>query len=130
MSYTAESYMINRIYLTDYLHCPHHHTLLSLHELPQTEVSCVERAPAASLRAPPGSARSRRPVFPPALTRRVCIKGSQSAPIMSTVSPDKRRKMESALNQLKKLTVVVADTGDFNGNNRPLLTLMLAWLAC
>ncbi|KAM9861326.1 transaldolase [Aulostomus maculatus] len=33
---------------------------------------------------------------------------------MSTVSPDKRRKMDSALNQLKKLTVVVADTGDFN----------------
>ncbi|XP_008291592.1 transaldolase [Stegastes partitus] len=33
---------------------------------------------------------------------------------MSTVSPDKRRKMESALNQLKKHTVVVADTGDFN----------------
>lgn len=34
---------------------------------------------------------------------------------MSSVSPDKRRKMESALNQLKKHTVVVADTGDFNG---------------
>lgn len=34
---------------------------------------------------------------------------------MSNVSPDKRRKMESALNQLKKHTVVVADTGDFNG---------------
>nr|XP_020493340.1 transaldolase [Labrus bergylta] len=33
---------------------------------------------------------------------------------MSNVSPDKRRKMESALNQLKKHTVVVADTGDFN----------------
>ncbi|XP_043998549.1 transaldolase [Gambusia affinis] len=33
---------------------------------------------------------------------------------MSSGSPDKRRKMESALNQLKKLTVVVADTGDFN----------------
>lgn len=30
-------------------------------------------------------------------------------------SPDKRRKMESALEQLKKYTVVVADTGDFNG---------------
>ncbi|XP_017562738.1 transaldolase [Pygocentrus nattereri] len=29
-------------------------------------------------------------------------------------SPDKRRKMESALDQLKKFTVVVADTGDFN----------------
>lgn len=29
-------------------------------------------------------------------------------------SPDKRRKMESALEQLKKYTVVVADTGDFN----------------
>lgn len=34
---------------------------------------------------------------------------------MLSVSPDKRRKMESALNQLKKYTVVVADTGDFNG---------------
>ncbi|KAJ8247456.1 hypothetical protein GJAV_G00246650 [Gymnothorax javanicus] len=31
-----------------------------------------------------------------------------------SVSPDKRRKMESALDQLKKHTVVVADTGDFN----------------
>lgn len=36
---------------------------------------------------------------------------------MSSLSPDKRRKMESALNQLKKHTVVVADTGDFNGKN-------------
>ncbi|XP_056134746.1 transaldolase [Lampris incognitus] len=33
---------------------------------------------------------------------------------MSSVSPDKRRKMETALHQLKKYTVVVADTGDFN----------------
>ncbi|KAE8297569.1 Transaldolase [Larimichthys crocea] len=34
---------------------------------------------------------------------------------MSSESPDKRRKMsESALSQLKKHTVVVADTGDFN----------------
>ncbi len=31
------------------------------------------------------------------------------------MSPDKRRKMESALEQIKKYTVVVADTGDFNG---------------
>ena len=37
---------------------------------------------------------------------------------MSSVSPDKRRKMESALNQLKKHTVVVADTGDFNGEGQ------------
>ncbi|MFT7806977.1 Transaldolase-like [Arapaima gigas] len=29
-------------------------------------------------------------------------------------TPDKRAKMESALDQLKKYTVVVADTGDFN----------------
>uniref|UniRef100_A0A3B1J8Y3 Transaldolase n=1 Tax=Astyanax mexicanus TaxID=7994 RepID=A0A3B1J8Y3_ASTMX len=29
-------------------------------------------------------------------------------------SPEKRRRMESALDQLKKFTVVVADTGDFN----------------
>ncbi|CAL1604736.1 unnamed protein product [Knipowitschia caucasica] len=33
---------------------------------------------------------------------------------MSSKSPDKRRKMESALSQLKQYTVVVADTGDFN----------------
>ncbi|XP_053275533.1 LOW QUALITY PROTEIN: transaldolase [Pleuronectes platessa] len=33
---------------------------------------------------------------------------------MSSESLDKRRKMESALNQLKKHTVVVADTGDFH----------------
>jgi len=33
---------------------------------------------------------------------------------MSSLSPDKRRKMETALEQLKKHTVVVADTGDFN----------------
>ncbi|XP_066556461.1 transaldolase [Amia ocellicauda] len=31
-----------------------------------------------------------------------------------SVSPDKRRKMESVLEQLKRHTVVVADTGDFN----------------
>ncbi|MBN3315369.1 TALDO Transaldolase, partial [Atractosteus spatula] len=31
-----------------------------------------------------------------------------------SVSPDKRCKMESALEQLKRFTVVVADTGDFN----------------
>lgn len=55
-------------------------------------------------------------VSPPALTCPVCIKESQSLLIMSTVSPDKRRKMESALEQLKKHTVVVADTGDFKGN--------------
>merc|ERR1712002_321500 len=42
------------------------------------------------------------------------IKGSLSPLIMSTVSPDKRRKMETALSQLKTHTVVVADTGDFN----------------
>lgn len=53
---------------------------------------------------------------PPALTCLACIKESQSLLIMSSVSPDKRRKMESALEQLKKHTVVVADTGDFNGS--------------
>lgn len=31
------------------------------------------------------------------------------------MSTDKRRKMASALEQIKKYTVVVADTGDFNG---------------
>ncbi|RXM30038.1 Transaldolase [Acipenser ruthenus] len=31
-----------------------------------------------------------------------------------SVSPVKRQKMESALEQLKQHTVVVADTGDFN----------------
>lgn len=52
--------------------------------------------------------------------------------MMSSVSPDKRRKMESALNQLKKHTVVVADTGDFNGEITPAISdmLLLAWLAC
>lgn len=63
--------------------------------------------------------------IPCALTCFWSIKRSLSAPSMSTVSPDKRRKMESALNQLKKHTVVVADTGDFNGN-----TLRLSLLAC
>lgn len=53
---------------------------------------------------------------PPALTCLACIKESQSLLIMSSVSPDKRRKMESALEQLKMHTVVVADTGDFNGS--------------
>lgn len=53
---------------------------------------------------------------PPALTCLVCIKESQSLLIMSVVSPDKRRKMETSLEQLKKYTVVVADTGDFKGN--------------
>lgn len=32
-----------------------------------------------------------------------------------SVSPVKRQKMESALDQLKHHTTVVADTGDFNG---------------
>lgn len=30
-------------------------------------------------------------------------------------SPVKRQRMESALDQLKQFTTVVADTGDFNG---------------
>lgn len=47
-------------------------------------------------------------------------KGSSSPPVMSVpVAPEKRQKMESALDQLKKYTVVVADTGDFNGK-RPI----------
>uniref|UniRef100_A0A8C0U4M0 Uncharacterized protein n=1 Tax=Cyanistes caeruleus TaxID=156563 RepID=A0A8C0U4M0_CYACU len=33
-----------------------------------------------------------------------------------SVSPVKRQKMESALDQLKHHTTVVADTGDFNGS--------------
>uniref|UniRef100_A0A8U7NIH6 Uncharacterized protein n=1 Tax=Corvus moneduloides TaxID=1196302 RepID=A0A8U7NIH6_CORMO len=32
-----------------------------------------------------------------------------------SVSPVERQKMESALDQLKHHTTVVADTGDFNG---------------
>lgn len=65
---------------------------------------------------------------PPALTCLAYIKESQSLLIMSSVSPDKRRKMESALEQLKKHTVVVADTGDFNGSRclHFLSTLTLA----
>lgn len=61
-------------------------------------------------------------VSPRALTCFLCIKGLQCLLSMSSasVSPDKRRKMESALNQLKKHTVVVADTGDFNGEPRGL----------
>lgn len=43
--------------------------------------------------------------------------------IIMSVSPDKRRKMESALDQIKKYTVVVADTGDFNGKCLPLIHL-------
>lgn len=46
---------------------------------------------------------------------------------MSSVSPDKRRKMETALNQLKKFTVVVADTGDFNGKPN-FATAFCDWL--
>lgn len=49
---------------------------------------------------------------------------------MSSESPDKRRKMESALNQLKKHTVVVADTGDFNGKDPLLAHANVSWLAC
>lgn len=48
---------------------------------------------------------------------------------MSSGSPDKRRKMESALTQLKKHTVVVADTGDFNGK-RLLPYANVSRLAC
>lgn len=72
----------------------------------------VQRAPAKALLL---AARAPASASPPALTCFLCIKGSQSRLIMSSVSPDKRRKMESALSQLKKYTVVVADTGDFNG---------------
>lgn len=53
--------------------------------------------------------------IPSAPTCLLCIKGGVCLINMSSVSPDKRRKMESALSQLKKYTVVVADTGDFNG---------------
>lgn len=35
-----------------------------------------------------------------------------------SVSPVKRQKMESVLDQLKHHTTVVADTGDFNGERR------------
>lgn len=34
-------------------------------------------------------------------------------------SPVKRQRMESALDQLKQFTTVVADTGDFHGAARP-----------
>ncbi|KPP74114.1 Transaldolase-like [Scleropages formosus] len=47
---------------------------------------------------------------------RTGIKGPPAQQFVMSVSsnPDKRQKMESALDQLKKYTVVVADTGDFN----------------
>lgn len=85
------------------------------------------RVPAAWRRASPPTpfplpprALPRLSDIPPGLTCCLCIKSSPESPliIMSTLSPDKRRKMESALSQLKKHTVVVADTGDFNGNGR------------
>uniref|UniRef100_A0AAQ4NQA0 Transaldolase n=2 Tax=Gasterosteus aculeatus aculeatus TaxID=481459 RepID=A0AAQ4NQA0_GASAC len=81
------------------------------------------RVPAAWRRASPPTpfplpprALPRLSDIPPGLTCCLCIKSSPESPliIMSTLSPDKRRKMESALSQLKKHTVVVADTGDFN----------------
>lgn len=40
------------------------------------------------------------------------------APPIMSVSPVKRQKMESVLDQLKHHTTVVADTGDFNGERR------------
>lgn len=66
---------------------------------------------------------------PPALTCFLCIKGLLSLLSMSSESPDKRRKMESALNQLKKHTVVVADTGDFNGKHQGGLALLAPLLS-
>uniref|UniRef100_A0A672N0Q1 Transaldolase 1 n=1 Tax=Sinocyclocheilus grahami TaxID=75366 RepID=A0A672N0Q1_SINGR len=54
-----------------------------------------------------------RAVAPPPRRRSRC--GYKSAGLgLVSVSPDKRRRMESALEQVKKYTVVVADTGDFN----------------
>lgn len=53
--------------------------------------------------SPPGTQRSFKAVAAPPVFG-----------VMS-VSPVKRQKMESALEQLKHHTTVVADTGDFNG---------------
>lgn len=59
-------------------------------------------------------------------------RGAPTAAGMS-VSPVKRQKMESALDQLKHHTTVVADTGDFNGERRregiPSRHLLLSPLA-
>lgn len=52
------------------------------------------------------------------LRARSSLKGRRQpppAPRTMSVSPVKRQKMESALDQLKHHTTVVADTGDFNG---------------
>lgn len=40
---------------------------------------------------------------------------TSSAVLAMSGSPVKRQRMESALDQLKQFTTVVADTGDFNG---------------
>uniref|UniRef100_A0A3B4EPI8 Transaldolase n=2 Tax=Pygocentrus nattereri TaxID=42514 RepID=A0A3B4EPI8_PYGNA len=53
-------------------------------------------------------------LFPAHALRRRYKSLSVPPAIVMSESPDKRRKMESALDQLKKFTVVVADTGDFN----------------
>lgn len=100
---------------------------ITVHWLSSREFSFTDRLPvhpsctrASSL---PVTARTRsRPRSPAAaagptflfVSRASVYKGPLFSHIMS-VSPDKRRKMESALEQLKKYTVVVADTGDFNG---------------
>lgn len=45
-----------------------------------------------------------------------------------SVSPVKRQKMESALEQLKHHTTVVADTGDFNGEGGGRAGKLPLWL--
>ncbi len=122
------------MYLVTFHHCnvtylfvclfvcfPRCFTVLSSARASFLELSSVRSARAPGDSFPRRVARSLPSDSPPALTCFLCIKGSPSRLIMSTVSPDKRRKMESALNQLKKHTVVVADTGDFNGNRNALL---------
>lgn len=65
---------------------------------------CARRQAGGRAGSPPGTQRSfKAAAAPPA-----------SCGVMS-VSPVKRQKMESALEQLKHHTTVVADTGDFNG---------------
>lgn len=48
------------------------------------------------------------------MSRNLLLYKLSDLPRIMSVSPDKRRKMESALDQLKRYTVLVADTGDFN----------------
>lgn len=59
---------------------------------------------------------ARRPA--PLRARRDRYRRREPPPWIMSVSPVKRQKMESVLDQLKHHTTVVADTGDFNGERQ------------